>query len=395
MIEIPYSKYKGLDKIHYTNTKEYLKDAINFYINCCDIVSSPHKYGEYKKGIETYTHGSTLFSWIKIISKDLSKLVKKKSVLDVFKNNLILDEFIANKDEYKEFLTDMLKVSNDIYIEKIITSSPNELVGIYKHICSTYHKIKENGNIVFLNSEVNKGLLYQIITNIFDYNRFRNDGFKVKGSTEFWDAYKFCELLNVNVCPYFNRIYTTTVIKKTRAITRPELDHYMPQSKYPLFALSFYNLIPSCKVCNSSLKRDSYLDIDKYLHPYLDKLHEEYKFDYEPIDMDAFDGDKKKIKITINKNGCYDEKSDNSLEFFEITNIYKQHNDIVAKLLYKRKEYSDSRISEIVSILNSAAPNSVTKQEIYDSIFSTSKTEEIIDTSLGKLKKDIIDKLSK
>ena len=37
---------------------------------------------------------------------------------------------------------------------------------------------------------------------------------------------------------------------------RPQFDHWFPKKKYPLLAISFYNLIPCCTYCNSSVKGD-------------------------------------------------------------------------------------------------------------------------------------------
>lgn len=61
-------------------------------------------------------------------------------------------------------------------------------------------------------------------------------------------AYWLQRQLGVEVCPYCNRIYTTTLHRKKRI--RPDFDHFYPQSRYPYFAVSLFNLIPSCSMCN-------------------------------------------------------------------------------------------------------------------------------------------------
>lgn len=40
-------------------------------------------------------------------------------------------------------------------------------------------------------------------------------------------------------------------LKKHQDVTRDQYDHYLPQSKYPLSAVNFKNLVPTCKECNS------------------------------------------------------------------------------------------------------------------------------------------------
>lgn len=66
-------------------------------------------------------------------------------------------------------------------------------------------------------------------------------------------AYWLLEQLGINVCPYCNRAYTTTIYIKGKKVTkkvRPDFDHFLSEDKFPLFTLSFYNLIPSCHQCN-------------------------------------------------------------------------------------------------------------------------------------------------
>lgn len=50
-------------------------------------------------------------------------------------------------------------------------------------------------------------------------------------------------------------MYTKTVFdEEGEKITRPTFDHWFAKDDHPLLALSFYNLIPSCNICNSSVK---------------------------------------------------------------------------------------------------------------------------------------------
>lgn len=75
--------------------------------------------------------------------------------------------------------------------------------------------------------------------------------------------HEFVAMLDVKVCPYCNRQFTTTVITKKRRV-RPQLDHFRNKHDYPFLALSINNLIPTCGVCNL-LKRDTDRDM---IYPY-------------------------------------------------------------------------------------------------------------------------------
>lgn len=56
-------------------------------------------------------------------------------------------------------------------------------------------------------------------------------------------------------CPYcgLNQFQIITDDK----LSSFDLDHFLPRSIFPQFALSLYNLFPVCKFCNQTLKRDN------------------------------------------------------------------------------------------------------------------------------------------
>lgn len=58
----------------------------------------------------------------------------------------------------------------------------------------------------------------------------------------------------MRVCPYCGLEYVD-VLDDGRYLG--DLDHVYPKSICTLFSLSIWNLIPSCKKCNQSLKRNN------------------------------------------------------------------------------------------------------------------------------------------
>src|SRR5690606_3268511 len=87
-----------------------------------------------------------------------------------------------------------------------------------------------------------------------------------------------------STCPYCNYGIVEIVKKNnTMPLTHQniayfDLDHFYPKSIYPFFALSFYNLIPSCHTCNSSEKGEKDFNVATHIHPYLDSFDSFYKF---------------------------------------------------------------------------------------------------------------------
>lgn len=393
MIRIPEIKYAGLDRVHFNNIKGYLEDSINFYINCTKIVSGELNSSDYQDNMHYYLDSRTLKSLLSAISTEDYKNIN--NIKDIFSADKIEIEFKLYSKKINGFLQQLINISSSIYIGKVVMSKPSDLVIISKKILKCCRNIKSRGINIVDKDGIKDSVIKKMLYKIFNYDRFINTGFLKK-----WSAYDLCEKLDINVCPYCNRIYTFTVKKinishngniSNDNIIRPELDHYFPRSKYPMLSLSFFNLIPCCKICNSSIKGENELNLKKYLHPYIDGLSGGYTFDYEPLDIKAFDGNKEKVNIKISKT-ITDFKSDNNLDFFHIETIYKKHNDIVAGLIWTRRTYVDSLLEEIENTLNSNG-KITSKEQLFNNLFNPPKLDEILNRSLGKLNKDIIDKL--
>lgn len=84
----------------------------------------------------------------------------------------------------------------------------------------------------------------KVCKKIFKYGALNYKKSCQKESTAYW----LQRQLGVKVCPYCNRMYTTTLFGEDKI--RPDFDHFYPESKYPYLAVSLFNLIPSCSMCN-------------------------------------------------------------------------------------------------------------------------------------------------
>ena len=218
--------------------------------------------------------------------------------------------------------------------------------------------------------------VYTEIRKIFNYKNFTT-----KKKKEY-DAYDLAKNLDIPTCPYCNRTYTKTVITKNREkIIRPEFDHWFPKNQYSLLALSFYNLIPSCHICNSNVKGKTELKLDSHFHPYnsVSNLKATFSYNYKSYDD---------YKIKINTE---DKFSRNSVEAFQLENIYQAHEDEVKDLIKIRQAYSD----KYIEILNDSLKGvNLSKEEVYRLAFGVHYEDDKFDRRpLSKLKKDILTEL--
>lgn len=273
-------------------------------------------------------------------------------------------------------------------LEDIITKKPDGLVAIYYEVNKKFAQF-------FIH---NNPHAFKLIDKILNYNSFSAKA----TSTTKWDAYKLAQALNVSVCPYCNRLYTKTVItKKGDKIIRPDFDHFFPQALYPLFQMSFYNLIPSCTICNSRLKGNRYVNpkkLEKYIHPYLDGFEDDGKFSFTLIlkdkTNDFYSKENIRVEVTNSKLQPLSKcklKIKNNCEMFKIEEIYQMHTDVVSEMIEKFTIYNDIYV-EFLKNFNSLG---LTKSEIYKLAFGNFYEEKDFQKRpLSKLTRDIYDELS-
>ena len=84
------------------------------------------------------------------------------------------------------------------------------------------------------------------------------------------------KLLDVNVCPYCGRMFTSTVKSENGDFIRTnQVDHYYPKAVYPFHGLSIWNWIPSCGPCNNHKSDDVK---GRFLYPYAEEMGDDYRF---------------------------------------------------------------------------------------------------------------------
>lgn len=216
---------------------------------------------------------------------------------------------------------------------------------------------------------------------LFDYDWFTDKGNK------HYDAYKLSEALNRGTCTYCNRAYTSTVILEAngQCITRPTLDHWYPKAEFPLLAVSFQNLIPSCNSCNSSIKGTIQLNLTDHIHPYLDVTqNEEFQFGY--FYSTALD----KYRIFVNDVPTKGSKSTNTLKAMFVDEIYNVHHAELRELLLTKRNYSKSYIKKMHNLLG----QKLTKGEVYRILFGVYyEKKDFHKRPLSKFKYDILNQL--
>ncbi len=170
------------------------------------------------------------------------------------------------------------------------------------------------------------------IKNAFDYAKHRQNK----------DFMKHFKKLNIKSCPFCNNNYIYFYKENGEKYnTIATLEHYYPKSKYPHLSLSFYNLIPSCYICNSKFKgNDSY--IGEILHPYFEDFNEKAEFGVNVESLPIHSNIELNLELTSNDKRC-----DETINRFHLKEIYASHNDIAKEIWDKAQFYNESRIKEL------------------------------------------------
>lgn len=199
------------------------------------------------------------------------------------------------------------------------------------------------------------------------------------------DAYRFTALVGVKICPYCNINYVYTVFDEGgNPVVRPDIDHFVPQSSRPTLALKWSNLVPSCNQCNSRLKLSTVFKRATHLHPYYDDFDSIFKFAIYISSTNYM----KESNITIalvpvDKSPSYAKrKAKRNIKKFRLEERYQYHKNEVLRIFSMLKFYHKYKRTELSELLG--------QKNIMDSILISEENCNINNTSLGKLKRDII-----
>ncbi|WP_323665483.1 hypothetical protein [Pectobacterium punjabense] len=187
--------------------------------------------------------------------------------------------------------------------------------------------------------------------------------------------------INITVCPYCNRQYVDFYAHEGKVKSVAQIDHLLPESVFPLYALSLMNFTPSCYHCNCSIKKDRLFPWKKiYCNDPVNKKH--FKLIY--TELSGLYGNKEQFTITVNPKS---EEDRLNAYFFRHELIYSNHKEDVSLLLKRRLILAKGYKTSVKKILG----EEITDDEFRNIILGvTTNEKELLTKPLTKLKKDIL-----
>jgi hypothetical protein len=259
------------------------------------------------------------------------------------------DKIVA---ELLPHINNVVTTGNYVVVKKINGHNQNDPVVVSPFTRNFFQKINKKSvieRIVFISPE-------KLRSHVAWFDRMGFDQRTIKdiyaifvdiAYSKILDRSKLINAIGLNTCPYCNRAYIYTIKKGS---INPQLDHFYPKALYPLFAVSLYNLIPSCAVCNSAGAKGSKDTLNKYpiTSPYLIN-HTDFHFSHQLLSPAIIKGDYSEDTINIYFDKC---SNNHNTEVFHLEELYKIHSDHVVDLLYKRKYvFTDDYIKTLTAIV--------------------------------------------
>lgn len=297
---------------------------------------------------------------------------------DVEKKLAELGTFVADNNNWndKSAITDYINLLIADY-PKVLTLEPIE----WKQYIDKYKEVlKREPNM--LTTEVAyrqtkkkalKGKLYERIIECLQYAKAR----VILGGIH--------QQMGLKTCVYCNAIPTTS----NNGEVFYQMDHYLPQSLYPFLGTCFYNLQPSCGVCNDHKKTQ---DCDFGLYVNSEQHKELSPFRFVPK-IESLDGPYPKCEeIQFRGKGAnVTKESQAHEEMFHINNLYAGYKDEVSALYADAYKMNPTMIAVNAECWGIPA----TKKDVlaYMSDHLSLEEKDIHKKTLTKLKQDTIKQL--
>lgn len=297
---------------------------------------------------------------------------------DVEKKLAELGTFVADNNNWndKSAITDYINLLIADY-PKVLTLEPIE----WKQYIDKYKEVlKREPNM--LTTEVAyrqtkkkalKGKLYERIIECLQYAKAR----VILGGIH--------QQMGLKTCVYCNAIPTTS----NNGEVFYQMDHYLPQSLYPFLGTCFYNLQPSCDVCNDHKKTQ---DCDFGLYVNSEQHKELSPFRFVPK-IESLDGPYPRCEEIQfrGKEANVTKESQAHEEMFHINNLYAGYKDEVSALYTDAYKMNPSMVEVNAACWGIPA----TKKDVlaYMSDHLSLEEKDIHKKTLTKLKQDTIKQL--
>lgn len=306
----------------------------------------------------------------------LDKLVDrvKNGVVEKKKDGSIKNSYVLS-DAAKDILLPGWNTTtpNKSILQRLLVSEPKALKKLNDTLATQLE------NLPNANDKPTPALLLKI----FGYDKTFNSSKS--------EAYWLSKQIDSKTCVYCNRQYAFTIVEGNGSndgerIARPAFDHWFDKSSNPLMSLSLCNLIPSCTICNSSVKGKIKFDLATHTHPY---VHEP---GHPDITFRAVPATTPPLKWTVAIDTPSGSKEERTVKDMKLQEIYAMHGELEVRDLMNFKDaYPTGYLKQLFGDVLKASKRSLSRSDVYRMLFGAEMdSSHFLDRPLSKLKHDIL-----
>lgn len=239
-------------------------------------------------------------------------------------------------------------------LSELVSASPSELFQL-----KLYFDEKDSDEKKEIIDKLNLKGLYDIF--------LKKDSLLRDNLNNLYNSDVLSKLIDVTTCPYCNENTTYSFWHKKGNQTKRSFDwdHVIPVGKYPFLAISFYNLIPACKVCNF-LK----LEEDIQLNPHV-KFNPDNNYSFQVSGNSIkFISDSKHIDILLKlKRGSASNAIKEVIDIISLDTRLDSQKEMLMDILNKKRVYQSIYWESIEKLISTN--ENIDKLKIKKLFFST------------------------
>lgn len=209
---------------------------------------------------------------------------------------------------------------------------------------------------------------------------------------------------DIHTCHYCDMAYINVYEYGKEKKTHFDLDHVLDKGRCPILALSLFNLVPSCQVCNGpKIKGKRLLYKDGRLRKKLSPSSLKYDFEDKVIievlntkgNSSTVDFESRMNEFEVRFNTSKDTDYEEEVKAFHLNERYNYHKCEALRLLDLKERYTDARIMEMARMLIGSAgtkgvpPSASSLAELKRDIFAKEFGKNF-HRSFGKMRDDLL-----
>lgn len=210
---------------------------------------------------------------------------------------------------------------------------------------------------------------------------------------------KYIKKMGIKSCVYCNAQYAISAKKRKTESGKAfrstyTLDHYLPKSKYPYLATSFFNLYPACGSCNQS--KSSRPPLFQLYVKTTDPAEQRNPFVFS-LDKSSFvkysmtgNADDLKIKFGT-RSGISEQEAIDYENYFHVEKLYGNLNDTVEEVIWKSRVYNKAGRKALFESFGHLLPHKSDWNRFV--LGNYDKEEDVMKRPLSKLVQDVAKQL--